>query len=86
MRDTVLIALMTVGLFSPIVPAAAQGRAQSVQLPEGPGHGLNNITNSWGNTREGSRELFGSAAHRLPPFGVGGGVAVIDPLPDILEC
>jgi virginiamycin B lyase len=54
-----------------VVPASAQRRGQAVTLPDGPGkelvemncgacHGLNSITSSWGNTREGWRELFGS--------------------------
>ncbi|MEO8126087.1 MAG: cytochrome C [Bryobacteraceae bacterium] len=53
------------------VPAIAQRRGQPVVLPEGPGkelvetscgrcHGLNSITTSWGNTREGWRKVFGS--------------------------
>jgi hypothetical protein len=59
-------------------PAHSQGGGRApVQLPEGPGrdlventcsrcHGLNMITASWGNTREGWRELFGSMV-ALPP-------------------
>jgi virginiamycin B lyase len=71
MRNRALIALMTAGLFGPILPAAAQGRGQPVQLPDGAGkelvqatcarcHGLDNISNSSGNTRDGWRELFSS--------------------------
>jgi len=54
-----------------VVSASAQNRGQAVVLPDGPGrelvnvncarcHGLNLITTSWGNTREGWRQLFGS--------------------------
>ena len=56
-----------------LIPATLQGQrgGQPVQLPDGPGkelvqttcakcHGLNLITNSWGNTRQGWHDLFGS--------------------------
>jgi len=54
-----------------LVSANAQRGGQAVVLPDGPGkelvqtkcaacHGLNSITTSWGNTREGWRQLFGS--------------------------
>jgi virginiamycin B lyase len=52
-------------------PVSGQRGGQPVQLPDGPGkelvqttcakcHGLNLITNSWGNTRQGWHDLIGS--------------------------
>jgi virginiamycin B lyase len=62
-----------------IVPAETQrgGRGAAVSLPDGPGkdetqttctkcHGLQQITGSWGHTREGWQELFSSMI-ALPP-------------------
>ena len=71
MRNGLILTLMGAAFLGSVVSASAQGRGQAVVLPDGPGkelvqmncgtcHGLNSITNSWGNTREGWRELFGS--------------------------
>ena len=71
MRNGLILTLMGVAFLGSAVPASAQGGGQAVALPDGPGkelvqmtcakcHGLNNIANSWGNTREGWHELFGS--------------------------
>jgi virginiamycin B lyase len=71
MRSGFLLTVVAVTLGASALPAAAQGRGQAVTLPDGPGkelvqmncakcHGLNNITNSWGNTNQGWHDLFGS--------------------------
>ena len=64
-------ALLIAAMCYSVVPGGAQGRQQQVSLPDGPGkelvsttcnkcHGLNFITNSQGNTREGWEHLFSS--------------------------
>jgi hypothetical protein len=71
MRNGLFVSLSMAALVVSVLPAGAQGRGQAVTLPDGPGkelvqmncakcHGLNNITNSWGNTRQGWHDLFGS--------------------------
>lgn len=72
MRNGLFLSLSVAALVVSVLPAGAQGRGQApVVLPEGPGkemvqmnctkcHGLNNIPNSWGFTREGWHELMGS--------------------------
>ena len=73
MRQGTLFVVMTVAfLFWGLLrPAQAQRRGQPVELPEGAGqelveascaqcHGLNRISNYWGDTEEGWRKLFDS--------------------------
>ncbi len=71
MRNGLFLSLIAAAFLVSILPAGAQGRGQAVTLPDGPGkelvqmncakcHGLNNITNSWGNTQQGWHDLFAS--------------------------
>jgi virginiamycin B lyase len=72
MRHAFFLSLIAAAVVVSALPLASQGRGQApVALPDGPGkelvqancakcHGLNNITNSWGNTREGWHQLFSS--------------------------
>ena len=72
MRTVLLLITGAVVLSLASAGIGAQGRGQAAaQLPDGAGrelvaarcgscHGLNLITNSWGNTREGWRSLFSS--------------------------
>src|SRR5438552_19113038 len=69
--------LMAAAIFvSMIVPAAGQRNGGAADLPDGPGkdavaqectkcHGVNNITNSWGDTKAGWRQTFDSMV-KLP--------------------
>jgi virginiamycin B lyase len=72
MRKGTLFALTVAVFLCSVLPARAQGgQGQQAQLPEGTGkemvqttcsqcHGLNMITNHWGETREGWEKLFSS--------------------------
>ena len=71
MRNRLFLFLAFGALLVSALPARAQGRGAAVVLPDGAGkelvqmncakcHRLNNISNSWGNTREGWHDLFGS--------------------------
>jgi virginiamycin B lyase len=74
MRHTGFFAvLLAACIWFVVLPASIDGQrgGQQVQLPDGPGkelvqancakcHGLNLITGSWGNTRQGWHDLFGS--------------------------
>ncbi len=66
-----VVAVFLGSLASQPTLAQGPGRGQQVQLPDGPGkdlvqatctkcHGLNMITNSWGETRDGWQTLFGT--------------------------
>jgi mono/diheme cytochrome c family protein len=73
MKKGALLALVAAVVFSSVFSARVVGQqgGQQVQLPEGAGkeavqanctkcHGLNLITNYWGDTRQGWETLFGS--------------------------
>src|SRR5262245_19830788 len=71
MRKAAVLVTTLAALLCSGIDAGAQGRGQAVQLPDGNGkalvektcsqcHGLNMISGSWGNTKEGWQTLFGS--------------------------